>query len=204
MCYYEAPVIQWMTCRHVQSVGAVRRFCHFQRPGSRAALPNACTTPVYFQRLIPFQALCPSCNWANYHRRVEQAIALYGPEVVPLVQRPPYLIPLHSVCAWPGPSGIIGLAPSPVELTCEEHGARVAEWVLFQTQYQYEAVQRSTLYAMEGASIERLPTGWMERTCTRLTVSPMLPAVQDVGNARIEVGREGPARRAFRSEGWRG
>ncbi|KAI1798398.1 hypothetical protein LXA43DRAFT_27871 [Ganoderma leucocontextum] len=209
MCYYEVPVIQWLPCGHARSIAAVRRYCNFEQdlsipPSSRIALPEACTSPEYFECRIPVQALCPGCAWADYHSRVEEATALFGPEVFPFVQRPPYLIPLYRDCSWPEQSGLVGLGPTPVEFRDEERRARVAEWVLLQTQYRYEAVQRSSLCAMGGASVECLPPGWIERTRTRLMVPLRLPAHQDADNARIGAGQEErPERRGF-GEGWRG
>ena len=189
MCYYEVPVSLWLPCGHVRSFAAVRRYCNFQQdlsvpPSSRPPLPEACRSPVYFENRLFSQALCPSCAWKDYYRRLEEATALYGPQVSSLVLRPPYLIPWYS-STLPVHSGFLGVAPTPREFEGEGRKARVAEWVSLQTRYRYEGVQESSLCAMEGASIENLPPGWMERMGSRSMVPQRLPADQGV-RARIE------------------
>ncbi|KAM5530629.1 hypothetical protein V8D89_015698 [Ganoderma adspersum] len=200
MCYYEIPVMQWSLCRHARPLPAVQRHCNFQQdpstpPSSRMPIPEACSAPRYIERYISFEGLCTSCAWGDYHRRLEAATARWGAEVSPLVERPPYLIPSYRVCAWPELSGCIGLAPTPKAYNDDMRRARamrIAGWVLLQRRYQYEAVQRNSLCAMEGAPIESFPVGWLETTHThaRLMVLPRTPANQGAGNARIESGRE--------------
>lgn len=207
MCYYELPVMQWPLCRHARPLPAVQRLCDFQQdlsmpPSSPVPLPETCLAPPYIERHISFEGLCTNCAWGDYHRRLEAAIARFGAEVSPLVERPAYLIPSYRVCAWPELSGCIGLAPTPKEYNDDirqGRAMRIAEWVLLQNRYQYEAVQRRSLCAMEGAAIENLPDGLLEATRphTRLTVPPRTPASQGARNARIESGRARPKRRGF-------